>query len=325
MKILKGIAVALICAVGLSGCININPIPAYAKSDDFVHILLGGIKRNINGDTLAISDLTATITDADGVAHNVRIAQLYRSYPDYSSQLSVNNLDRSHAVYGHTLPYDGGWWVTLRLASPNTQQGPGSPLPLAVGFATISITSPTGKLIQTNADPYEGNYNNFNLEILEGVANTGIYDDKQYIAYAPSRSLTIKPDDLGATSFIGGVQIKIDYVTANLDAATAVPPMIVPISHDPNINVIQHTVDNQDGTKSIIMMVTNPNGFVPIESWVIGQSSLSDLSFLLVTDRPTSYMNWETTFTVDAVESYYIDASGDEIVGIEPELIDPLQ
>jgi hypothetical protein len=133
--------------------------------------------------------------------------------------------------------------------------------------------------------------------------------------------LRIAPDDVSTVTYIGGAQFEVVY---NESAVTdhLVEPRIVPLSHDPSINIIQHIKDNGDGTKSVIAMITNPEGFAPIASWSPGQSILADLQFTLVvgsTDgvEPTS---WNTNFWLNNGNSYFIDLDGDTIANTTPTL-----
>ena len=71
-----------------------------------------------------------------------------------------------------------------------------------------------------------------------------------------------------------GLQVKVDYdPTRNY----RVLPRLVPVSHDPNISIVQSTVDNGDGTHAVVAYVTNPNGFVELDggAWTVGQSTWS--------------------------------------------------
>lgn len=124
---------------------------------------------------------------------------------------------------------------------------------------------------------------------------------------------------------VGGFQVKLTYNTAAVGSATTVFPRVVPYSHDPNINVIQRTVDNGDGTQTLTALVTNPQGFVPDSSdggsWVVGSSTFEDLQFaVVVSDQLGLADGWELNYSLDAAESYYIDGNGDVILTMTPVL-----
>jgi hypothetical protein len=324
--------VKLFCLLALawlmSGCITTAPTPAYALSGDLVQVGVGGIKRNASTRTLRFGDITATIRDSAGVTRNVKVQGLYRAYPDYTSQYARDVLDRNDAFFGEVEPYDGMWYVTLWLVNPSTNQ----PLPLAAGPATIAVSS--AELTDTGW-AQEGSLSNFPIEILEDAAvRTRMPTDpeqSQYTSYRAERAMTVSPDSLAGVSNVGGFQISLTYNSAAV--VGILEPRLVPVSHDPNLSILQSTADNGDGTKTLVAMVTNPNGFVADSSpaadpnnpavgeWGIGKSTFRDLEFALIFKDGTNLADgWQTNYQLDGADSFYIDVNGDVIAGVNPVL-----
>jgi hypothetical protein len=317
------LGLAMIAGALLSGCITTATTPTYALSGDLVQVGLGGIKRNSTGPSVnGGADLTATLVDASSTVHNVQVLNTFRAYPDHTSWYARDALDRQDGFFGNVEPYDGMWWVTLKLIDPTT----GFPLPLAKGLATLTISSP--RLIDKTWS-FEGSLTSWTLEILEDASvrtrSPTTEEEYQYAAYRHQRALHIEPDNLTGVTEIGGLQVKLTYNTAAVE--TGIPlifPRFVPISHDPNINIIQHTVDNGDGTKSLTAIVTNPEGFVPNSdlggSWAIGKSTFADLQFAVVVRDAASLSTWDSNYWLESAESYFIDTNGDVIASVNPVL-----
>jgi len=315
------IVIASLClALLTSGCITTVTTPSYARSGDLVQVGLGGIKRNSTGKSLIAGDIAATITDSNSVVHNVQVAGLFRAYPDHTSWYARDSLDRQDTFFGNVEPYDGMWWATLELSDPV-----GNPLPLATGAAVISIAS--AELIETGWGS-EGTLSSFPIEIIAGTTLPTNAEEQQYTAYRHRRSIVISPDDLTGVTEVGGFQVAITYNNAAVDTgggAAVVYPRVVPYSHDPNITLIQSTVDNGDGTQTLTAMATNPNGFVPNAdvggAWSVGKSTFADLQFaVIVTDTTDLAPGWESNYWIELVDSYYIDLSGDQIASLDPVL-----
>jgi hypothetical protein len=325
---------ALLPVLTMTGCINASTTPGYARAGDLVNIGLGGVKRNTDGTDLwggpsandaAAANISAVITDDfdpdDGdpgtYTYDLQVRGTFRAFPDYSSQYSVSALDRSDAYFSNMDPYDGQWWVTIELVDAG-----GTPLPLTPNQQHRIIVSSSELTDQTWS--YEGELTNFHILILDGVATPTNEEKQQYKAYRSRPNLTIKPDLAPTVNSVGGLQVKVDYDPTF--TTYSVLPRLVPISHDPNITVIQHTVDNGDGTHGLIAMVVNPNGFVDLDGglWEVGSSTFDDLSFAVVVSETYNYdLNeypWQNNYTLDSAESFYIDNNGDVIGSMTPVL-----
>ena len=299
----------------LSGCINIRPLPSYARSGDIVSVGMAGIKLNTDGmGTINPQDITATITDANSAVYNVKVLRTFRAYPDNTSIYTFGALDRNpeNSFYSTMEPFDGQWWVTLHLVDPETD----TPLPLVVGEATLELSVAA----VTDVLDSDGAMDAFSLEIISGVVNKEPTDSDFYLygAFRPKQALTVQPDSLAGVSKVGGLQLKLDYYPSAIPAGSAYVPHLVPISHDPHINIIQHNVDNGDGTYALVAMITNPVGFVPTASytdgWVIGSSTFKDLNFAVLTDGDlTSYA---TNYSIDSANSFYVDENGDKLLTV---------
>jgi hypothetical protein len=301
-----------VAVVLLSGCISQVSTPNFARGGDVINVGLGGLKRNADGHLILASDLTVTITDSLSVVHSPQVLGVYRVYPDHTSSYSVGAQNPSHPQYGDLVPHDGGVWTTIRLSAPNN-----APLPLATGPATLSIVS--AKLTQTSK-PNEGTYANFPLNILPGTGVASL-SDSQNLAYQTDGYLSVKPSATAAVP-LGGAQIEIIF-DADVTASDPIELRMVPQHHDPNLSLIQSVTDNGNGTKTLLAILTNPNGFVELGSWTQGQSSLYDLEMAIVSDSGgvTNTPNAELgdVFTVTG-NSYYIDLNGDVVPGITPVL-----
>lgn len=323
----KFILLLLFAAVSIvvGGCINTQALPSYARPGDLVSVGLGGIKRNTDGTTAWIAaQITAEIYYPSGPDAGLRVpvavAQTFRAYPDHTSQYAVNSLDRSNPQnnFKELDPYDGQWWVTLQLVTPGTA----TPAPLPAGSARIELTVPG---MTDNSWAYEGQLKNFPIEILSGTRDVSQNEVYQYAAYQHEETLMVMPSGNLNGLAIGGLQVKVDYDPTALTSGTALLPRLVPVSHDPNINIIQYidTTDTGDGRHHLIAMVTNPNGFVELDggSWAIGKSTHKDLWFAVTVDDASELgTGWESNYAIDFGESFYIDNDGNVIGALSPAL-----
>ncbi len=278
------------------------------------NIGLGGIKRNLGGEIITYEDLTVTLTDFDSNVHPVQLVGIYRVFPDNLSHYSVNSQYREDQYYFDLVTHDGAVWLGLLL--PNPQSGE---TPLALGLATISVSGP---LTQTDK-PQDGQYDSFPIEIIAGVGSgAGGNAANQLKAYAPTKHFTVKPN----TTFSGpvsGLQLEIDF-DASVMTGHPIALRAVTLNRDPNSHLIQTVTDNGDDTMTLTAMLTNPEGFVSLESWTQGQSTYFDLELGLVSYGGGVALALEEEvltdyFTVTG-NSFYVDMNGDVISGVDPVL-----
>lgn len=316
------VAIAMIAV--LSGCISLQPTPDFARNGDVISFSLGGIKRNVDGQVVTPADLTVTLTDSDSNVHTLKVLGVYRAYPDHTSEYAVRSQDRNDAYYGVLHPHDGALWVSVALLDPQFALL----TPLAVGMASLSVQS--GKLTQT-FEFQDGDYRDLPLEIVAGQNDPLGQSDAQFEAYRSYAYVTIKPDTTPTTD-IYGAQIEIEFDSSiTPEGPGGEPPAVelraVPISHNPNMSVIQSVTDN-GSTRTLKIFLTNPNGFVSVNEWKQGQCTYDDL--VLGITSPYGVLGILATNAVIAapgtidlisVNSYYVDENGDPIAGINPILV----
>jgi hypothetical protein len=296
----------------LSGCISLVPTPNYARAGDVVNIGLGGLKRNANMQFVNPWEMTITLTDANTVEHTPQVVGVYRVFPDHTSSYSVTAQERNNTTFGDLYPHDGAVWVTVRLTDSGRV-----PLPLAVGPAFITVDSP--QLTQTGKTN-EGEYSSFPIEILPGTGQPSL-TDQQNQAYQTDGYLTIKPSAplVGA---VGGVQLEIVF-DASLTDNDPIDLSVVPLNHDPNLNLIQRVADNGDGTKTLTALLTNPRGFDDLTNYDQLESNHYDLYLGLISWNgeiaAITDESMDTYFTITE-NSYYADLNGDPIPGVAPVL-----
>lgn len=296
----------------LAGCISLVSTPDFARPGDVVNVGLGGIKRNADGQLLEQDDVSVTITDSASVVHTPQVLGVYRAFPDYASQYSVQaqvGAPTANDLY----PHDGAVWVTIRLTDPLN-----FPLPMATGPAVLAVSAP--KLTQT-AHANDGVYSNFPIEILPGTGQPS-QSDSQNLAYQPNGYLSIKPNATPTTT-IGGAQIEVTFKRSYVPA-TPFDLRAVPLNHDPNLSLIQSIEENGDGTATLTAILTNPNGFTAVTSWTQGQSSYYDLGLALVSDGGgvAAVSNAQLPTSTDiSITGYYIDLNGDTVPSLNPVLL----
>jgi hypothetical protein len=324
-KLVQAVAITVLIVVA-TGCVNQRATPGYGRAGDYISVGLAGLKFNTDQDkNIRPSDLTAvfhhlpTATD-----YPVRIVNTFRAFPDHTSRYAVLSMDRSGDFGDQNSdiePYDGQWWVVVKLDDPLSSTPIASPL----GYGFIRVSS--ADITDTYGE--DGDLANGVLfELIPGTASDDPSVAAQFDSYRAMESMTVQPSAAYGVASVGGFQIKLDYNISDLNEVgsvkTPVIPRLVPISHDPNINIIQHTVDNGSGDRSLIAMVTNPNGFIATSAqaggWLPGNSIFEDLNMAIVVDDADYLANWSTDYALDPLESYYIDINGTEMGGVEPTL-----
>lgn len=307
------IVTMLLIATFLAGCIGMRPTPSKLQTGGHLHINLGGIKRNMANNPPAVAEVTATITDSSGATYNLQKQAAYKVFPDYTSKYAMKSLNKNDSEYqAQVLPYDGAYWLTVRLLN-----GSNVPLPLQPGPATIKISSP--KLLQKQlyyaGANYEGDYQNIPIDILPGVATPISFDPDllQFSEYESKAHKKIWPSDMSLVNGVYGLQGRL-ICTMN-----SVPSRVVPVSHDPNITVMQTFTPIGDGTYQLDFSLLNPMGFMPYSDagWQAGMSQPEDLVVAVVSPTTNARVFCNV---MDAENSYYIDAEGNKITAVTPVL-----
>jgi hypothetical protein len=316
MRVIRLMVVALL--VALVGCVQNTPVPYLARAGDTIVLGLGGIQRNVGGEQhLEATDLTITIAPAAGGTPIVPSAGLpFKAYPDYGSVLSSSVINGS---YPFAL-FDGGWFIPVVLPDNGS---------LAPGSYLISVTSPTGKLINTKfattggfIHVSEGDLTQLPLEIIAGTGGSGTNSDyaSQFIGYTNAPSLDISPSNLSSMSTVGGLQLYITYPkTAYYDPNHL--PIVVPYSHNPFIQLAQNTIDNGT-TKTLVVMLSTQQAFVPLAQQTPLTPLLNDLSlrvlyFITSGQQTPSATQLVSDFHIDS-QSHYYDATGAVISSMTP-------
>lgn len=314
---LPALFLALLC---LAGCVQTRPVPGYARAGDFIVLGLGGIERNSGGEpALTAGDLDIAITDANHVAYPLQAAYVFKSYPDYAAWLNTAQFDGTSNNVGVTelKTFDGGWFAVVPLTVAGTLD---SPLPLAVGDAQVSVTSPK---LTNIANALEGDLSSIPIEIGAGVSP---YDPdylRQYSAYEETaRSFVISPNDLTGIDNVGGALLAIRYNDSSFFRPNT-EPMVVPVTHNPFVQLNYNHVPNGDGTGTIYVTLLNAAGFTDAANGTPNTSPLSSLSVkLLYFSKGTTSKSAEAkaSFSIAAAKSYYIDADGSILAGVSPVL-----
>ncbi len=301
----------------LGGCVQTKTIPGYARAGDHVTIGLGGIVRNAGGEAaLKPADLTITLTDANGQQFTLESRYLFKTYADYSAKLNTFTFDGTNALVGLNgmVPYDGGWMVVVPLTYPAQY---GSPLPLAVGPATISVTSP--KLLNT-ASAAEADLSAIPVEIIVGTSPEDTDYVRQFVGYLPTgTSFVVSPGDLSGIDAVGGAFFTINY---NDDSffTNGLEPVVVPSNHNPYVQLNYNVVSNGDGTGSILVTLLNPAGFKTLATAAPNSSYLSDLSVRLNYFSTGTAAAAKANFSIDSFNSYYVGMNGAVLPGVTPVL-----
>lgn len=307
----RGLFLALVWS--LAGCVQMTPIPGVARSGDYITLGLGGIVRNVHGEQqLKPEDLQITFTDHLGAVFTLGSSSIfvYKAYPDYASVLNFSAINGNlSSITPAIRPFDGGWFVTLRLVD-----GDGLPLNCATGLGKVTISST--KLNNTHS-PSEGDFTNIPLEILSGsLADPDENFEQQFVGYGAGYisglpTIDIKPSAT-LNEPIGGMQLAIK-VQSNA-VLTSQPPLVLPFSHNPYVQLAQRVVDNGDGTKTINVLVVAQRGFVTTSSQTAETPSLSDLNLQLMyfygMGSTPDVSTLAGIFSLDASKSFYIDTSG---------------
>ena len=310
----------VVAFAAVAGCVQNYPVPYSASPGDTIILGLGGIQRNSNNsNTLKSSDLAITLTNNDTHAvTSLSLTQAFKSFPDYNSGLNFNSI--KGPLTGVTTPFDGGWFITTTLPSDSS---------LTPGAYTVSVTSPTGKLVNTKycyngTTGCEGDLTSIPLQIVpsSGADNSGYVTQFGYYTPTPNRldvSPSQSPSAIGYAA-VGGLQLVITFPAANYDGT--LPIMALPYSHNPSLSLMQNIVDNGDGTKSLVVLLSAPHGFVSKANETALTPIFNDLSlsffFYPATGVPYSTAQQLGDFQIDQSRSHYFDTNSNVITQLQP-------
>jgi hypothetical protein len=312
------ITLLVLASLWLVGCVQSKPTPGYARAGDHIIIGLGGLIRNAGGTpALKASDLTITLTDHSGQHFNLEPRFIFRAYPDYSGAINTFSFDGTNTTAGLVgmVPYDGGWFVVTPLTPPGQY---GTPLPLAVGTATIAVSS--AKLTNTHNNN-EADLNAIPIEILSGTSAQDVNFVKQFIGYVQTpASFVIQPNSLAGINNVGGAYIAINYSDDSF-FTNGLLPVVVPSAHNPYVQLNYNVVPNGNGTGTIYVTLLNPAGFKTVATAGPNSSYLSDLTFRMNYFSTGTPAQAKTKFSVDTFKSYYIGLDGSALTTMYPVLV----
>jgi hypothetical protein len=273
----------------LVGCASMQPLSNYARSGDTVAISLGGTDSNALVPVLKKGNIAVTITDSDSISHPVKLRNVIRLYSDPTSIFSYQNINPTNGyAAAYTEPHQGLWLAVLDLVDPST----GAPLPLAVGRASLSITSPD---IQNWVDTTgygwawtNGDLSNIPIEILIGTGSPNPLNYLGPMSYAPMANLEAA-DQLEVTvqgtpgGIIGGATFVFQYENSSF----SLEPRVTTTTPDPNVQLAWGSTNQGDGTSLLTVTVVNPHGFNVDNNgnsikYNLGSSLLRSLRFNIV-------------------------------------------
>lgn len=320
MSVLLKVPALLLVLLWLVGCVQTKPTPGYARAGDYIVIGLGGIERNANAEAvLKPDDLTITLTDANSVDHALQARYVFKSFPDYAANANTGIIDGGVALLSLTdlSAFDGAWFAVVPLTLPGIYT---SPLPLAVGQASVSVTSPK---LTNIGNPIEGDLDAIPIEIIAGVSPNDNDFQRQFVAYIDGgKNFLIEPSDLTGIDAVGGAFFEIEYNDDSFFVADT-EPMVVPVNHNPYVQLNYNHVPNGDGTGTLYVTLLNAAGFTTESNATQNTSKLSDLSVKLVYFTPGGdplAAQAKASFSVNTTNSYYIGTDGSILSGVSPVL-----
>jgi hypothetical protein len=296
----------------IGGCTQTKPMPGYARAGDHIVVGLGGIHRNAGSEAvLSTGDLTINITDSGANTYALQASNVFKSYPDYNATLNTFIVDGTDNLVGLDLTlFDGGWFALIPLSVIGDLN---APLPLTVGEATVSITSPK---LNNTAAANEGDLLSIPLEIIAGVSTPDLDYLRQFVSYRPGETnFVISPDDLSGIDSVGGAFLAIEYYDDSI-FKSGLEPMVVPSNHNPFVQLSYNVVPNGNGTGTVFVTLLNPAGFKSEATAARNSSLLADLDVKLLYFSSDTAAVVKPTFALDAASSYYIDLNGAVIASV---------
>lgn len=326
-RLLNYIALLLICVL-FSGCAGMQAISNYARSGDTVMISLGGTDSNTLVSVIRKENVTIRITDSLGNSYPVKIRNLFRVNGDPTSGYAFRSPTTTMVYDNYVDPHQGLWLAVIDLVDPVS----GTPVPLAVGSATLTVSSAD---IQNWFDPTSygwswtnGNLNSVAIEILAGTGTPNPMNYLGPVSTAPLDSLEPNPQvEVTATgssgSDIGGGLFVFSFQNADFSEALSSPRAVVTVP-DPNIQILSNLADQGDGTSKLNVVIVNPHGFKTGNDkagLVAGQSLRRSLRFSLVWSSGNTTVNdanWQSLLLLDS--GSYFDLDGNDIPALAPSM-----
>ncbi len=296
-------------------------ISNYARSGDTVMISLGGTDNNALVSVIRKENVSLSITDSLGNSYPVKVRNLFRVNGDPTSGYAFRSPTTTLIFDNYVDPHQGLWLAVIDLVDPGT----GIPVPLAVGGATLTVSSTE---IQNWYDhsgfgwPWtNGNLNSVAIEILAG---TGAPNPMNYlgpVSTAPLDSLEPNPQvEVTASgssgSDIGGGLFVFSFQNVDFGGTFGYPRAVVTVP-DPNIQIMSNRADQGDGTSKLDVVIVNPHGFKTGNDkagLVDGQSLRRSLRFSLVWSSANATVNdanWQSLLQLE--NAGYFDLDGNDI------------
>ncbi len=326
-RLLNYIALLLICVL-FSGCAGMQAISNYARSGDTVMVSLGGTDSNALVPVIRKENVNMSITDSLGNSYPVKVRNLFRVNGDPTSGYAFRSPTNTMVYDNYVDPHQGLWLAVIDLVDPVS----GTPVPLAVGSATLTVSSAD---IQNWFDPTSygwswtnGNLNSVAIEILAGTGTSNLMNYLGPVSTAPLDSLEPNPQvEVTATgssgSDIGGGLFVFSFQNADFSEALSSPRAVVTVP-DPNIQILSNLADQGDGTSKLNVVIVNPHGFKTGNDkagLVAGQSLRRSLRFSLVWSSGNTTVNdanWQSLLLLDS--GSYFDLDGNDIPALAPSM-----
>ncbi len=316
-----------------SGCASRQSISNYARSGDTVVLSLGGTDSNALAAVLKKQNITVSITDAANVVRTATLRNVFRLYSDPTSGYNFRSPGSSLHYDTYVTPHQGLWMAVVDLVDPAS----GNPLVLAVGPATISVSSPDLNPWVDNSgfgwSWTNGNLSNIPIEILAGSGSLNPMNYLTPLSTAPLDSLTPEPQvevtvsgtpsqPVGGGSFVFRL-VKADFVSSFGSQAL---PRVATTSADPNVQLAWSRIDQGNGVVILKVIITNPHGFNIDNSktgLISGNSLLRSLRFSIFWDglyntSPITDANWQNSLQL--VSGEYIGLNGNVLPELTPSL-----
>lgn len=295
----------------LVGCVQVKPIPNYAKAGNTIVIGLGSIKRTMGSHyNLKAKDFAMTITDAKGVKHTPKIEKVFKTYPANESGVQYQITTYGRPYY----PYDGGWFAVISLVDKDLK-----PLPIAPGMATIKVEST--KIDKSAKLSIDGDLTALPLEILEG---TSVYDQNylsQFTYYQTyDYNFYVKPSSLQVDEILGGASLVFDY-NPSVFMRT---PVVFSVSNNPNVHLSTQSKSISDTSAKLTVNITSRDGFVKKADAKVTNAMLEELGFYLLHHaknmgtRAENIQLGKDNILLNTTESYYFDLDGNKVNTVTP-------